>query len=225
MSTKLTEKLLFLGCTLLMTITASKAASLTVQANAGPILKATGDTLMGRLNDSYVLARGVILVSAKEPTKLVSAGATISLDKDAIALITREPGCLRIDNLCENKLDSIKILLDDRLVPLPAGSEFELSSNRSLLQAWQATDQVARRHIEPFVLPNGTAFAVSEYSAPSLFEHVGIMRSLEDSKDKAEKEVFHRVLKLAASLYVLTTDRGSYSTVKTGCLQKSKLLR
>lgn len=195
--------------------TGSAMAAAPQQSEQDPVLRTSKDALYTRLHGTYVLVRGELLLDGTTETNLVSAGINIKIGKGAVTLLTREGGCLKINNLCEDKSNSVNVMVEQRSFSLRAGQEMVLAKDDQTLKTWLLSDHIARRRMTAFRLSDGCPFVVSEYLIPTLIERVGLLKGVEHSSNKTEKAVFNKVLKMAICLDVATFSHGRYKLLNS----------
>ncbi len=161
-------------------------------------------------NDSISLLNGEALIFARKPTVVRVAGTLLRMEKDTIALIEVNSQRVKVTNVWEPKLSSLRQYLGQAHFNIAAGEECVLSLQP---HATISRDKIGRRQVRQAELEN-RALRMSEISIITLIPNSALLSSMSISKSREDMKIIDKILKMAACLQSVTSAHGSYSQLK-----------
>lgn len=172
---------------------------------------ASSNANVNREGDVIELFDGQIFVITKGPLMLSCKSIHATLPKDAIVVMTALHGITKIHSL---SLEPIDISANGYTMSLHVGQELIAADSMTHLQIAAQTDAIERR------LASVVHFAGSddkllhcEYAPLSLMKNSPLVRDFFRGKNKQNKDIADRLLKMAASLAIATAGHGQYLPV------------
>jgi hypothetical protein len=105
---------------------------------------------------------GEVLVQSKRITHIDFGHVSVEMDKNSDALMIFGVKCVRVINLSENKLESIKVSSGKHSWSLSASNELILAPSKAILDKLVASRQIPRRRIALNTLNDGSMCLFSE---------------------------------------------------------------
>jgi hypothetical protein len=154
---------------------------------------------------------GDLLVAAKRPLVIRAGASSVLVSKGAIVLVSQRAGIAKVNNLSESKLNSARVVVDGTLLPVKAGQEYVIADDFDSLQKSVEEDNVHRRALHTFELPGGVQLMSCEYEPVTLIKHNDLLSSMIHTSNRTDKQVFNKIIKMAACLQIATASHGQYS--------------
>jgi hypothetical protein len=185
----------------------------TVSSEQG-VLKCSADAQLQSLDGVQSLASGEALAAPTSTMRIDLGNSFVVIPKGTIALITKKDGVTKVRNLFENSARSVTIVAGGASFKVAAGEEALVGNSREALHESMAADHIGRRDIR-HVDVKGLAVATSEVSIPALFQGDHLMKLIHGSNAKEDKSVFNKMMKMAACLMQVTSNRGAYRQISS----------
>lgn len=158
------------------------------------------------------LTKGSIVVRALDPSLVKAGRYTVSVDPGAIALVEVDGSIVKIANLYEGKLHSVKAYVKRGSVPIASGQEAIFGIGEGQIGTWLKNNPVARRRMKNVSLKGGHKLTRSEVSLVSMIQNSPLLFEVWKSEHHSDKDISDKVLKMAACLLQVTTSHGPYSS-------------
>lgn len=156
---------------------------------------------------------GDLILCANEDTMVRTGNAAITVAKGAIAFVSNRDECIKVRSLCDNKPDSVEVVVSNKKIALSVGQELVTARKLDMLSEAVSADSVARRNLTSYEVAGGDSFLVCEYSPITLIRSCQLLRTVSDGITTRDKQVFDRVLKMAACIQIATAGHGAYEPV------------
>jgi len=203
---------------------AYKPIAYTPSAVAGPeqlssvrmgdsIVRHTGKVKLSQDENGVITVRGgEALVCAQDTTVLKAGSFKVCVDKGAVALITREHGVLKVRTLHEESSRSVRIYHGTEFLAVRPGQEAMLAYDGDTVARAMKLDPVGRRMVRDVCFGSGACVSRADVSLVSLASLSPTVGGLMKSAGPEHRAVAARLMKTAASLMMVTAQRGPYKS-------------
>ncbi len=145
--------------------------------------------------------KGEALISAEEHTSIQLGLVHIEVSPGSVVLVCHTNGFSQIINLYDTKRDAVRLKVGPNQMHLRPGHECIVAESESALVDCKKRDGSLRRFSNLAVLPGSNALVgVCEISIPSLLKCHPILSKLFKSKEKDERRLADKLLKMSVCL-------------------------
>ncbi len=159
------------------------------------------------------LDSGEAMIIASDDTVINTGGHQITVAGGTIAHISQEDGVTKVRNLYEQTPGSkgVRALVDGQLVATSAGTEIIASFDANALNESVKKDAIGRRQMQSFDV-GGAKVATCEISLVSLVPNSDLLPLVMHSKQKNDRAIAEKLIKMAACLSTATSSHGPYKS-------------
>ena len=118
----------------------------------------------------------------------------------------------RVCSLAAPSPDAIQVLAQNRSIPVGYGEEVVLGE--SDVNKWLMEDTIDRRKVRIADVDQNLSVAKSEASPFSIFNASDLLCEVYDSKDRLDKIITEKIVKMATCLTLVTSKNGPYARLK-----------
>lgn len=158
------------------------------------------------------LKGGEALIYATHPTSIQCRGHVVAIKPGTVAWLTRDEQTTRVCSLAAQSPDSIEVVVRNKSIPVSYGEELVLGDVN--LGQWLTDDMVDRRRVRMADMQDNLCVAKSEASPFSVFNASDLLCEVYESKDRKDKVITEKIVKMASCLTVVTGKNGPYSRLK-----------
>jgi hypothetical protein len=156
---------------------------------------------------------GDLLLATRDPYLVRVGSARVLIQSNSICLISKRGQSIKIRNLSDQDINSTFVIVGDTWYPLSLGEEFVYAANSQELSRSVIEDKTNRRQLKMIDIPGGESILRCDCSIVSVMSRTSIIRDLQDSKVLADRQLFERLLKVAACLSIVTSSHGNYMPI------------
>lgn len=179
----------------------------TVKHPAGTIIGLEGD-------NSIDLREGKALISARKQTVVRCGANRLTLDAGSMALVSKSATIFKAVNLYEPRHACLQANLGRHTTKIVSGQEIIVGASDGSLPRELKRDQIGRRHIKQVEAAKGTSILRSEVSLVSLLSQDKLLSVILKSKAPADRQLSHKLIKMAVCVNQVTVSHGAYSAVQ-----------
>jgi hypothetical protein len=177
------------------------------------VIKHTGRTQVSHEGKGVLnLRSGEMLVAASSQLAIKCGRVKVSIAKGAYVLISRRAKVMKVKDLTERSMGSVRVYAGDKSFNLKAGQEIILSGSDKTLTEIASRDGIGRRRVKSVQLAAGAKMLLGEFSLVSMMRRDGLLFTMLHSQNDRDKEIARKLIKTAACLMYATGSHGSYST-------------
>jgi len=195
-------------------IPASMRAGLFTLTADSALIKHVGSARVNLESSNVVnLDKGETLVFSNKPTVVKTGSYDISVAPEAIVLVSNQGEIVKIRNLYEKISPSVTVHFNEKQTTLAAGQEILLGSSTDVVKKALKSDLIGRRQVHGLEFTHGPSIMKCEVSLLSLIQNVDILNKLMCSKNKEDRDIARRLVKMAAVVSQVTASHGAYTSI------------
>lgn len=156
---------------------------------------------------------GEAMVIASDDTIVNIAGHQVSVEGGTIAHISLEDGVVKVRNLYEQSPGStgVNAFVNGQQISTSAGTEIIISHDADTLTESVRRDSIGRRLMQSFDVGDAKV-ATCEISLVSLVPNSDLLPLVLHSKQKHDRAIADKLIKMAACLSTATSNHGPYKS-------------
>ncbi len=158
----------------------------------------------------FNLYHGDVLINAVQKSTVNAGGCVVEIKPGSIVLVTREEHVTRVRTLRDNTNNDVLAICEGRKVRVASGQEVIFGEDNASIVRSIANDRVGRRRTE--LLGASDSIFCSDVSIVHLMQTSEVLTRLRHSKTPEDRDIVGKVLKMAAAIQQVTTNRGPYQS-------------
>ncbi len=159
------------------------------------------------------LSKGETLIFSSKPTIVKVGSFVINIAPAAIVLVSNQGDIVKVRNLCEKTSLSVVVSFNGKQTALAAGQEVMLGTNTDAIKKAMNAEPIGRRQMHAVEFTHGPSIMKCEVSLLSLIQNVDVLNKLMLSKNKEDRDIARRLMKMAAVISQVSAGHGAYTTV------------
>ena len=193
----------------------STAPQIHTSASTNFVYKYLNGTKVKAENERHIsLKSGEILVNTIAPTTIQAGRCVIEAKKGSMLAISVKGDCVKVRNIFEPALSSVKLHVGGRNQTLFAGQEAVIATSSSEVVREMHADLLGRRKMHSVDFEKEHfSMTTAEYSIGALMQTSNLLKQMYLSQDKIDKVLVGNMMKMHACLHQVTAGHGIFQQV------------